>query len=258
MRWINSNNPKVIHSEVRELGENYFHASNVVSSRGLHRGRICVERPDESRKYWENRLNPFLDDGNDEKYLEEEFEYPLQSLQRKTWLLFEKPESSLAARVLAVVSVTIILLSVISFCLETVPGIQNSWLQKYNLTVEDVVGTALVPTMVVTSSSITRVVTMNINSDRFQSTDNDITSMLKMNYDVTSAAGDAKGENEKPCLMRSASSQSCIPHFTKNPFWVIETFCTVWFSIEVSWLHRDHVTRTLLLVVAGVGGQVVF
>lgn len=58
----------------------------------------------------------------DEGYIkEEEKPLPKRGLQKKMWLLFEYPESSLAARVVAVISVTIILLSIISFCMETLP-----------------------------------------------------------------------------------------------------------------------------------------
>ena len=58
----------------------------------------------------------------DEGYIkEEEKPLPSRGLQRKMWLLFEYPESSLWARVVAVISVAIILLSIISFCLETLP-----------------------------------------------------------------------------------------------------------------------------------------
>jgi len=39
----------------------------------------------------------------------------------KVWLLVEYPESSMAARVLALASVIVILISIIVFCLETLP-----------------------------------------------------------------------------------------------------------------------------------------
>src|SRR6218665_713201 len=46
---------------------------------------------------------------------------PDNPIQRKVWLLFEYPESSMAARILALISVTVILLSIVIFCLETLP-----------------------------------------------------------------------------------------------------------------------------------------
>ncbi|XP_038841493.1 potassium voltage-gated channel subfamily A member 1-like [Salvelinus namaycush] len=52
---------------------------------------------------------------------EEERPLPDNELQRKVWLLFEYPESSGPARVIAIVSVLVILISIVIFCLETLP-----------------------------------------------------------------------------------------------------------------------------------------
>ncbi|XP_061417473.1 potassium voltage-gated channel subfamily A member 3-like [Lethenteron reissneri] len=58
----------------------------------------------------------------DEGYIrEEERPLPESELKRQVWLLFEYPESSSAARVVAIVSVVVILVSIIIFCLETLP-----------------------------------------------------------------------------------------------------------------------------------------
>jgi len=46
---------------------------------------------------------------------------PHGQFRRAVWLLFEYPESSSAARVVAVLSVSVILLSVVTFCVETLP-----------------------------------------------------------------------------------------------------------------------------------------
>ncbi|KAK4304152.1 hypothetical protein Pmani_023901 [Petrolisthes manimaculis] len=45
--------------------------------------------------------------------------------QRKVWLLFEYPESSQNARVVAIISVFVILLSIVIFCLETLPEFKH-------------------------------------------------------------------------------------------------------------------------------------
>ena len=50
---------------------------------------------------------------------------PVNEFQRKVWLLMEYPESSMAARLLALVSVSVILLSIVIFCLETLPQFKN-------------------------------------------------------------------------------------------------------------------------------------
>lgn len=52
---------------------------------------------------------------------EEEKVLPTNEFQKKVWLLFEYPESSMAARLIAIFSVTVILLSIVVFCLETLP-----------------------------------------------------------------------------------------------------------------------------------------
>lgn len=62
----------------------------------------------------------------DEGFIKEE-EKPLPSheMQRKVWLLFEYPESSQGARVVAIISVFVILLSIVIFCLETLPEFKH-------------------------------------------------------------------------------------------------------------------------------------
>lgn len=51
---------------------------------------------------------------------------PKNEFQRKVWVLFEHPESSTYARIVAVISISVIFLSIICFCLETVPELQTS------------------------------------------------------------------------------------------------------------------------------------
>jgi len=46
---------------------------------------------------------------------------PQGQFRRAVWLLFEYPESSSAARAVAILSVSVILLSITTFCLETLP-----------------------------------------------------------------------------------------------------------------------------------------
>ena len=46
---------------------------------------------------------------------------PQGQFRRAVWLLFEYPESSSAARAVAILSVSVILLSIATFCLETLP-----------------------------------------------------------------------------------------------------------------------------------------
>lgn len=56
---------------------------------------------------------------------EEEKPLPDNEFQRRVWLLFEYPESSMPARLIAIFSVTVILLSIVIFCLETLPEFKH-------------------------------------------------------------------------------------------------------------------------------------
>ncbi|KAG8509015.1 Potassium voltage-gated channel subfamily A member 5 [Galemys pyrenaicus] len=50
---------------------------------------------------------------------------PRNEFQRQVWLIFEYPESSGSARAIAIVSVLVILISIITFCLETLPEFRD-------------------------------------------------------------------------------------------------------------------------------------
>ncbi|XP_078091508.1 potassium voltage-gated channel subfamily A member 1 [Mustelus asterias] len=56
---------------------------------------------------------------------EEERPLPENEYQRQVWLLFEHPESSGPARGIAIVSVMVILISIVIFCLETLPQLKD-------------------------------------------------------------------------------------------------------------------------------------
>ncbi|NXG56086.1 KCNA5 protein, partial [Hemiprocne comata] len=56
---------------------------------------------------------------------EEEKPLPHNEFQRQVWLIFEYPESSSSARSIAIVSVLVILISIITFCLETLPEFRD-------------------------------------------------------------------------------------------------------------------------------------
>lgn len=103
----------------------------------------------------------------DEGYVrEEERPLPTHPLKRKVWLLFEHPESSQAARVVAITSVAVILVSIMIFCLETLPEFKH-----YRL--------------------------------------------------LTSPVGN-----------RTKVVEDEVPN-PKEPFFIIETLCIVWFSVEL-------------------------
>ncbi|KAE8752726.1 hypothetical protein FOCC_FOCC000466 [Frankliniella occidentalis] len=84
---------------------------------------LSVERFTQSVCLTVSSLDCFREDEGFIK--EEEKPLPDHEFQRKVWLLFEYPESSQAARVVAIISVVVILLSIVIFCLETLPEFKH-------------------------------------------------------------------------------------------------------------------------------------
>ncbi|XP_023240891.1 potassium voltage-gated channel protein Shaker-like isoform X7 [Centruroides sculpturatus] len=68
-------------------------------------------------------LNKFREDEGFIK--EEEKPLPKTEWNKKLWLLFEYPESSQGARIVAIISVIVILASIFIFCLETLPEFKH-------------------------------------------------------------------------------------------------------------------------------------
>lgn len=61
---------------------------------------------------------------------EQERPLPSNNLQRYLWMLFEYPESSSGARIIAIISVMVIVISILIFCLETLPEFRNEREQR--------------------------------------------------------------------------------------------------------------------------------
>ncbi|XP_055509553.1 potassium voltage-gated channel subfamily A member 3-like [Leucoraja erinacea] len=73
--------------------------------------------------------------GEDEGFIKEkERQLPRREFQKQLWLLFEYPESSNPARCIAIVSVLVIVISIIIFCLETLPEFRDDRHNNYNRT----------------------------------------------------------------------------------------------------------------------------
>lgn len=66
---------------------------------------------------------------------------PVNSFQRAVWILLENPESSLAARIIAILSISVIVLSIATFCLETLPELKRYHRVAVNDSLHDVSGT---------------------------------------------------------------------------------------------------------------------
>lgn len=67
----------------------------------------------------EDIMNRFREDEGFPK--EEAAPLPTNPVQRRLWMLFEHPESSSGARIIAIISVMVIVVSILIFCLETLP-----------------------------------------------------------------------------------------------------------------------------------------
>jgi len=86
-------------------------------------------------KFYELGDEPYEKFREDEGFVKEEVRpLPTNRFKRAIWLLFEFPESSLAAKIVAIISVIVILLSVIVFCIETLPELKNFRIFHFNAT----------------------------------------------------------------------------------------------------------------------------
>ncbi|KAM4722472.1 potassium voltage-gated channel subfamily A member 4 [Rhinophrynus dorsalis] len=80
----------------------------------------------EEVKFYELGDEALLKYREDEGFVkEEEKQLPENEFKRQVWLLFEYPESSGPARGIAIVSVLVILISIVIFCLETLPEFRD-------------------------------------------------------------------------------------------------------------------------------------
>jgi potassium voltage-gated channel Shaker-related subfamily A protein 1 len=97
----------------------YYYQSNGRLRRPNH---VPIDVFTEEIKFFELGEDAFNKFREDEGFIkEEERILPKKEVQRKVWLLFEYPETSQWARIIALISVTVILMSIVIFCLETLP-----------------------------------------------------------------------------------------------------------------------------------------
>ncbi|XP_060109796.1 potassium voltage-gated channel subfamily A member 6-like [Heteronotia binoei] len=127
---------------------------------------------------------------------EEEKPLPQPHFQRQVWLLFEYPESSGPARGIAIVSVLVILISIVIFCLETLPEFRQESKGA--------------------SGSLRDGSQVSFRQD-FQ--DEDPLFLLPLQ---------PEGGTPAPVHPQAGTS----PFFT-DPFFLIETLCIIWFSFEL-------------------------
>lgn len=131
---------------------------------------------------------------------EEERPLPDNEKQRKVWLLFEYPESSQAARVVAIISVFVILLSIVIFCLETLPEFKHYKVRIFSI--------IFLISLSIHSSSI---------DDFYRYC---FIYFLYLQVFNTTTNGTKIEEDEVPDIT--------------DPFFLIETLCIIWFTFELT------------------------
>ena len=129
---------------------------------------------------------------------------PKNKLQRLIWLLFEYPHSSTMARIIAVISVFFVFISIATFCIETIPEI------KEMRTTPSIISS----TTPVYISSTTPALISSTTPEFISSSTSSITSTISTS--ITTA------------LIPNNTNSIII-----DEFFIIETICIVWFSIEL-------------------------
>ena len=125
----------------------------------------------------------------DEGFIQEEEKIlPTNATFEKIWLTFEYPETSRAGRVVAIISMVVILVSIITFCMETMPEFKQA-------------GDEAMPT----------------DGGRRPSCGVPIatTASPTVTANTTEAAAD-----------------SSLAEYFRQPFFIIETICIIWFTFE--------------------------
>ncbi|VDO08039.1 unnamed protein product [Rodentolepis nana] len=144
----------------------------------------------------------------DEGFLKEDVKFlPENEFQRKVWLLFEYPESSFAARCVAICSIFVIILSIVIFCIETLPHFKH-----YRIT-----------------NGTSRSSVLDVGEDMVDSTVYDPGSSYIRTVRDTSA--NAQGQWDD-LFNNVLIVEDDIPHLAE-PFFIIETVCIIWFTFEL-------------------------
>lgn len=141
---------------------------------------------------------------------EEEKPLPKQEWKKKIWLLFEAPESSKWAKIIAFFSVAIVLISIVTFCLETLPKFKH-----YKI----------------------------ITPDQYDDVENDPAAIAAMSDNDVDLFANMSAVHAMPPISTSSTTTTTTPALVldedertnfSNGFFIIETICIVWFCLELS------------------------
>ncbi|VDK71362.1 unnamed protein product [Dibothriocephalus latus] len=154
---------------------------------------------------------------DDEGFIKEEIKLlPDNEFQRKVWLLFEYPESSLAARCIAICSVFVIVLSIVIFCVETLPNFKHYRITNRTTRQTSVLSSSTTPSLTSTANAIGWTdAPVTVTAQR----------MLKANPSAESA-------HWEDLFSDVIIEEDDIPHLAE-PFFIIETVCIIWFTFEL-------------------------
>ncbi len=154
---------------------------------------------------------------DDEGFIKEEVKLlPENEFQRKVWLLFEYPESSLAARCVAICSVFVIILSIVIFCIETLPHFKHYRIANR---------TSKHPSALAAAKLVTEIPPYTSTA----STPFDPGATLFRTSRDTSASAQTNWDD---LFYNVIIEEDDIPHLAE-PFFIIETVCIIWFTFEL-------------------------
>ncbi|TPP65797.1 Potassium voltage-gated channel protein Shaker [Fasciola gigantica] len=163
----------------------------------------------------ENAIEKYRDD---EGFIREDVKVlPENYFQRKIWLLFEYPESSLAARIIAIFSIIVIILSIVIFCIETLPNFKHYKV----VSLMDYEYTMFGTMMSNYSAEARQTLATRINNGSQLA---DVNFGVDCSFTTAGTYKDIYG-----CLVIAEDDIPAI----EEPFFVVETVCIIWFTFDL-------------------------
>ncbi|OAF68179.1 Potassium voltage-gated channel subfamily A member 5 [Intoshia linei] len=145
-----------------------------------------------------------------------EAKLPDKKILKMLWLLFEFPESSIFARILALFSMIIIIISIVIFCMETLPSFRN-----YEVQYHDNSNTSA---PLVNSSFSNYAIMNNLNKYQF----------VYKNFTNSSNVQNFNKTNSTDFYL---NNHVITDRYKNKPFirplFIVESICVAWFTIEL-------------------------
>ncbi|VEL07371.1 unnamed protein product, partial [Protopolystoma xenopodis] len=152
---------------------------------------------------------------DDEGFIKEEVKVlPENDFQRKVWLLFEYPESSMAARCIAICSIFVIVLSIVIFCVETLPHFKHYRIRQR--------GTS--------DSTSVLLFTSNKHTENLSQPENP--NYRPQTQGLITHQQEEVDEYFYEWMQNLIIEEDDLPQISE-PFFLIETVCIIWFTFEL-------------------------